>query len=81
MAREARVFHAGFRRAATQSILRKIDLDQVWQLAVGQAGARLALAGDTLIAVPELCPLELDRLMASPPDLDVLAARLRAVGA
>lgn len=74
---EAKVFHAGFHRAVTRSILRKIDLDQVWQLAVGQAGARLGLAGDAIVAVPDHCPFALDALLAAPPDLDAMAASLR----
>ena len=75
---ELRVFHAELSASFTPSIGCKLDLGLQWSLAVGKARAQLSRRGDAPPVIPDECPLTLEEILPRPPDIDALAAALRA---
>ena len=71
---ETAAFLAGARRSFTASMRQRIDLQSLWLDALYELRAEAGQAA--LPALPEACPLDLDRLIGERPDPMDLAALL-----
>ncbi|MCC5624624.1 DUF29 domain-containing protein [Nostoc sp. CHAB 5715] len=71
-------FQLEARKASTPSMLRRIDLDEVWRDAVRQARIDMAKYDESLVETPTTCPLSADELLSSRDEIDVWAARADA---
>jgi hypothetical protein len=77
---EVSVFQADFATLATRSILRKIEADKVWRLALGQAAAQLTRDGEAILPnLPEHSPFSPDDIAASSFDVDAALQRIRQI--
>ena len=56
----------------------RIDLDEIWTVAVIAARNKLAADGGPANPLPEDCPYAVEDLVQRLPDLDALLARLAA---
>jgi hypothetical protein len=71
---------AGAARRYAPSMGRRIDLDEVWAIAVAGARDKLAADGGPARPIPADCPFAVEDLVRRVPDLDALLARLPAAG-
>jgi hypothetical protein len=67
---------AGAARRYAPSMGRRIDLGEIWAVAVAAAGRKLAADGGPASPLPADCPFAVEELVRRPPDLDALLARL-----
>jgi hypothetical protein len=75
---EVAVFQADFVTLATRSILRKVEADKVWRLALGQATAQLTREGEAIIPnLPDLSPFSPEEIASTAFDADSAIQRLR----
>lgn len=75
---EVAVFQSDFVTMLTPTILRKIDTETVWRLAVRSATTQLALEGDRILdGLPKIPPVSPRDLATEPFDMDAVVARLR----
>ena len=73
---EASTGWAGAARRYAPSMGQRIDLGEIWTVAVAAAGRKLATDGGPARPLPENCPFAVEKLVQRPPDLDALLARL-----
>ena len=71
---------AGAARRYAPSMGRRIDLGEVWAVAVAAAGNKLAADGGPARSLPERCPFVVEDLARRLPDLDALLAHLAGAG-
>jgi hypothetical protein len=69
---------AGAARRYAPSMGQRIDLDEIWTVAVIAARNKLAADGGPASPLPEDCPYAIEDLVQRLPDLDALLARLVA---
>jgi hypothetical protein len=69
-------FHAEAVSRRTPSMSARIDLDRIWQRAVGQTNRSLVRWGDPTLDLPEQCPMSLEALLAENLDVDQLVAMI-----
>jgi hypothetical protein len=75
---EVAVFQADFVTLATRSILRKIEADKVWRLALGQATAQLTREGEAILPnLPTRSPFSPEEIAAASFDTGSAIQRLR----
>jgi hypothetical protein len=58
----------------------RIDLDEIWTVALTVAREKLASDGGPANPLPDVCPFAIPDLIRRPPDLDALLAKLAAAG-
>ena len=73
---EARTALAGAARRYAPSMGARLDLTEIWSLAVVAARDKLAVDGGPAEPLPENCPFAVGDLVQRVPDLDGLLARL-----
>lgn len=75
---EVAVFQSDFTTMITPTILRKIDAEKVWRLAVRSARTQLARKGDLILPdLPNVSPFSPAELAGETFDIDVVTDRLR----
>ena len=67
---------AGAARRYAPSMGQRIDLSEIWTVALAAAREKLALDGGPASPPPYACPFAVGDLIRRPPDLDALLARL-----
>lgn len=77
---EAGAALANAARRYAPSMGQRIDLGELWTLAVAGAGRKLAADGGPARPIPADCPFAIQDLVQRVPDLDALLARLPAAG-
>jgi hypothetical protein len=75
---EARTALAGAARRFTPSMGSRLNLDELWSLALANVRDKLAAEGGPAAPLPEACPFTVEDLTKRQPDLDALLARLAA---
>jgi hypothetical protein len=78
---EARTALAGAARRYSPSMGARLDLGEVWSLAVASARDKLAADGGAANPLPAACPFAVEHLVQRLPDLDALLARLAEAAA
>jgi hypothetical protein len=78
---EARTALAGAARRYSPSMGPRLDLGEVWSLAVASARDKLAAQGGPARPLPPACPFTVEDLVQRLPDLDALLARLAEAAA
>ena len=72
---------AGAARRYSPSMGQRIDLGEIWAVAVIVVRNKLAADGGPARPLPEDCPFAVEDLVKRPPELDALLARLAAASA
>lgn len=67
---------AGATRRYAPSMGQRIDLGEIWAIALLASREKLASDGGPATALPDACPFAVGDLIRRPPDLDALLARL-----
>ena len=78
---EAIMALAGAARRYAPSMGVRLDLGEIWAVAVDATRRKLAADGGPARPLPESCPFAVEDLVQRPPDLDALLARLSAANA
>jgi Domain of unknown function DUF29 len=71
---------AGAARRYSPSMGRRIDLDEIWAVAMAAARNKPASDGGPASPLPENCPFAVEDLVQRLPGLDALLARLAGAG-